>query len=246
MELLELVDVAGEITQAGFIGKTYAVFRDGKRQVQRTWQSMLSYMQTSFHGYMMNLRQRKSESIFAARYLADHGKAIHYGWELSDFKVDTSLGDGHNVTVWTSHSSGKSRKIRWYVSYQQKVLAANKEASKYLIGADGARSAVRGLSGVEMKGNDTEYKWIRIDGLMKTNIPEPDLMFGFIETKDYGTALWLRLDNDAHRVGFALNPRLREKYPDGITEKEAIEEAVQCLKPFELSIERLDWWTYYR
>jgi phenol 2-monooxygenase (NADPH) len=97
-----------------------------------------------------------------------------------------------------------------------------------------------------MKGNDTEYKWIRIDGLMKTNIPEPDLMFGFIGTKDYGTVLWLRLDSDAHRVGFALNPRLREKYPDGITEKEAVEEAVECLKLFELSIERLDWWIYYR
>lgn len=97
-----------------------------------------------------------------------------------------------------------------------------------------------------MEGNDTTYKWVRIDGLMKTNMPEPNLMFASLETKTHGNVLWLRLDNDAHRIGFALTPRLQEKYPSGPTLGQAIEEAKQCLSPFELDIERVDWWTCYR
>lgn len=97
-----------------------------------------------------------------------------------------------------------------------------------------------------MEGNDTVHKWVRIDGRMKTNIPDPNLMFASLETKTHGNVLWLRLDNDAYRIGFALTPRLQEKYPDGPTQEQAIEEAKECLKPFDLEIERLDWWTYYR
>lgn len=119
-------------------------------------------------------------------------------------------------------------------------------ASKYLVGADGGRSSVRDLAGVNMEGNDTIYKWIRIDGRMKTNMPDPDLVFAFLETPAHGNVLWLKLDNDAHRIGFALNPRLQEKYPEGPTEQQAVEEAIESFKPFELSVERLDWWTYYR
>jgi phenol 2-monooxygenase len=81
---------------------------------------------------------------------------------------------------------------------------------------------------------------------MKAGIPEPDLMFASMETKTHGNVLWLRLDNDAHRIGYALTPRLQEKYPDGPSQEEAIEEAKLALQPFSLEIERLDWWTFYR
>lgn len=105
---------------------------------------------------------------------------------------------------------------------------------------------VRELAGIPMVGNETEYKWVRIDGRMKTNIPDRDVMFATLETKTHGNVLWLRLDNDAHRVGLSLGPRLQEKYPAGPTKEQAIEEAKQAVAPFELEIERLDWWTYYR
>lgn len=113
MELLDLIDVADDMTQAAFIGKTYALYKDGKRQVRRTWQTMMSYMENSFHGYVMNLRQKMSESIFASRYSADYGKVVYYGWGLDDLQVDTSVGDGQNVTVWASNASGEKCQIRW-------------------------------------------------------------------------------------------------------------------------------------
>lgn len=89
------------------------------------------------------------------------------------------------------------------------------------------------------------YNWVRLDGLFKTNIPEPDVVFASIQSPTHGHLLWAKLEGDAHRIGFALGPQLQGKYPDGPTEEQAKQEAIEALKPFSLKIERLDWWTYY-
>lgn len=97
-----------------------------------------------------------------------------------------------------------------------------------------------------MEGNDTTYRWVRIDGRMKTNMPETNLVFGSLETKTHGNVLWVRLDRDAYRIGFALTPSLQAKYPNGLTQEDVVKEAVESLKPFALEIERVDWWTQYK
>jgi phenol 2-monooxygenase (NADPH) len=114
------------------------------------------------------------------------------------------------------------------------------------VGADGGNSTVRQLAGIEMEGNDTTYRWVRIDAKMKTNIPDPKVSFAMIESKTHGSILWVKLDRDAYRIGFALTPTLQAKYPEGITAEQAIAEAKEALHPFELEIERLDWWTQYK
>lgn len=97
-----------------------------------------------------------------------------------------------------------------------------------------------------MEGTDTTYKWVRVDGRIKTDMPDPSLSFAQLESETHGTVLWVKLDRDAHRIGFALSPRLQAKYPDGMTQDQAIHEAIESVKPFKLEIERLDWWTHYR
>ena len=118
--------------------------------------------------------------------------------------------------------------------------------SKYLIGADGGQSYVRERSGVVMEGDRTTYKWIRIDGNLQTDMPDANLGYAAIETPRHGNVLWVKLNKDAHRIGFALTPSLKAKYADGITQDQALQEAVEAMKPFSLKIKRLDWWTSYR
>lgn len=77
-------------------------------------------------------------------------------------------------------------------------------------------------------------------------MPGADLGFASIETPRHGNVLWVKLERDAHRIGFALTPDLLAKYPEGITEEEAVKEAVECMRPFKLDVERLDWWTHYK
>ncbi|KAJ6789981.1 hypothetical protein PWT90_02937 [Aphanocladium album] len=229
MELFEQVDVAKDITQEAFCGRTYAVYNDGKRVTRAAWQSMLPLMDNSFHNYITNIRQNSSQRIMAARLKNDHGNEVNYEWSIVRYAVDAAMSDGYNVTATVAHAQLGSQQIR----------------CKYLVGADGGRSAVRSMAGIDMEGNETTYKWIRIDGRFKTDIPEPDTVFSAIESTHHGSVLWAKLDCDAHRLGFALTPALQAKYPEGPTEEQARLEAVEAVKPFKLEIERQDWWTYY-
>lgn len=104
---------------------------------------------------------------------------------------------------------------------------------------------MRKLANIEMQGSDTTYKWIRIDGRVKTNMPEPNLSFASIYTETHGSVLWVKLDGDAVRIGFALNASLQAKYPDGPTQEQAVKEAADAIHPLTLEFERVDWWTYY-
>lgn len=117
--------------------------------------------------------------------------------------------------------------------------------SKYLIGADGGRSQVRRLANIPMEGDNTAFSWVRIDGRFKTNMPYADAGSASIETASHGNVLWVRLDHDTYRIGYALTPKLREKYGENITEEQAKFEAVEAMKPFSLEIERFDWMTVY-
>jgi len=44
--------------------------------------------------------------------------------------------------------------------------------SKYLVGCDGAHSAVRRSIGVEMKGEGTDVFWGVLDGVIDTDFPD--------------------------------------------------------------------------
>jgi phenol 2-monooxygenase len=120
------------------------------------------------------------------------------------------------------------------------------DASKYIVGADGGASTVRQLANISMEGSNTVYQWVRMDGKMKTSMPDADIGFAAVETAHHGNVLWVKLDKDAYRIGFAVTPPLLAKYPNGLTEEDALKEAQECMKPFTLAIERLDWWTQYK
>jgi phenol 2-monooxygenase (NADPH) len=113
LELLEQVGVAEEVVQAAFLGKSYAVYKDGRRQVRNAWQSMLAYMESSFHGYITNIRQKKSEDILISRYRQESGKEVHYGWKLQGHEVSIIPADEYNVTVVASHILHGQTQIRW-------------------------------------------------------------------------------------------------------------------------------------
>ncbi|KAM0550185.1 hypothetical protein ACHAPJ_009033 [Fusarium lateritium] len=229
LELLETVRVTDELLQAGFLARYSTNYKDGKRVTARGWNTVLSSLSSSFHDYLLNLRQSCSQAILAARYTEDFAEKVFYEWMITDYQIDTSIQDGYNVTVNISHLSEGDRTVR----------------CKYLIGADGGSSVVRRIADIPRLGDDTAHRWIRMDAKIKTDMPDPDGGLGSIETKEHGNVLWVKLDRDAHRIGFALRPNVQAAYPDGPTEEVVIAEAIETMKPFKLEVERLDWWTSY-
>lgn len=118
--------------------------------------------------------------------------------------------------------------------------------SKFIVGADGGHSLVRRLAQIPFEGDHTNFKWVRIDGQFKTNMPDADVGWASIESKSHGNVLWVQLDNGAKRIGFAMTPEMLAKYGEKLTEEQAKAEAVKSMEPFTLEFERVDWWTLYR
>ncbi|CAG9977247.1 unnamed protein product [Clonostachys byssicola] len=229
LELLEQLHVIRDIVQEGFVARTSLNYNNGQRINDRGWGVMFDHLKTSFHDYALNIRQRQSEDVFRARY-ESYGKSVWYGWKYVSYVVDKSLNDGYNITATLEHTSEGQVQVR----------------SKFLLGADGGSSLVRQLSDIPLDSESTTYEWIRIDGKLVTDMPGADLGFASIETPHHGNVLWVKLERDAHRIGFALTPALLARYPNGITQDEAVKEAVECMRPFKLDVERLDWWTHYK
>ncbi|KAH7030611.1 FAD binding domain-containing protein [Microdochium trichocladiopsis] len=230
LELLDQLGLTDDITQECFIARSDATFNNGVRSTERGWHEVFASMRGTYHDYCVNIRQRYSEEIFGAKYATLSSTPILYGWGLVGFELEKLEGDDDNITaILANSSSGQEARVR----------------CKYLVGADGGNSTVRRLAGITMEGDETTMKWIRLDGKFETDLPDANLGFAAIETKTHGNVLWVRLDKDAHRVGISLPAKLQEKYRAGITQEQAVAEAVQAMQPFKLDVQRVDWWTLY-
>lgn len=105
---------------------------------------------------------------------------------------------------------------------------------------------MRRIAEIPTQGDHTHYKWVRIDGVFKTNMPDADVGFASIESKSHGNVLWVQLDHGVKRIGFAMTEEMLAKYGDKLTEEQAVAEAVKSMEPFTLEVERVEWWTLYR
>jgi hypothetical protein len=113
LELLDTMDLAGEMLQEGFVARASANYKDGKRVAARGWHHIFSSIGESYHDYILNIRQNSSRKIFTARYKADFGKDIHHGWKIESFEHDSATGDGYNITAQVVHASKGTQRIRW-------------------------------------------------------------------------------------------------------------------------------------
>lgn len=178
--------------------------------------------------FALVLRQKYQEDIFRAA-LAEKGVVVEAPVELVGLDVDEGkpYGDGYRVTAKVKDESGKEGSIK----------------CRYLIGADGGRSTVRRLSDIPFDGSSSEDKWVRIDGVIETDLPKPRT-YCAIESPTHGNVLWAAMDHGATRIGFAFTKE-REKDYKVFNEEAAVKEAQAAVKPFSLHFKQVDWWTIY-
>jgi phenol 2-monooxygenase len=114
---------------------------------------------------------------------------------------------------------------------------------RYLVGADGGRSSVRRLMDIPFDGSSSEDQWVRVDGVIETDLPKPRT-YCAIESPTHGNVLWAALDHGATRIGYAFTPERRKAYAV-FDEEAAVKEAIASVKPFSLKFKQVDWWTVY-
>ncbi|CAK7221010.1 hypothetical protein SBRCBS47491_004381 [Sporothrix bragantina] len=229
-EQLDQLDVIDPMLQLGFACRSSVTYKEGERVVPgRVWTFMENIADTTYD-FALVLRQMYTESILRDK-VASVGATYLSSTQCIDFVVDeTKACNDYAVTsVFQNNKTQTTFNIK----------------SKYIIGADGGRSFVRRHADIPFDGDSTEDRWIRIDGLVETDMPL-NRSYGAIESKTHGNVLWAPLDHGATRIGFAYSDAIAAKYPDGVTQEVAVAEAMECVKPFKLTFKEVHWWTLYQ
>jgi len=119
--------------------------------------------------------------------------------------------------------------------------------ARYVVGCDGARSAVRQAIGLVLKGDSANHAWGVMDVLVVTDFP--DIRFkALIQSADEGTVLiipreggylvrlYVELDK--------LNPNERISSRN-ITIEQLIAAAQRIFRPYTLDVKEVAWWSVY-
>ena len=157
-----------------------------------------------------------------------------YGLKVVTLVVDPAAAE-YPVTVTLEHSApGREG--------QTATVRAN-----YVIGCDGARSAVRGAIGGALHGDAAHQAWGVIDVLAVTDFPDWR-MKSFVRSQDEGILMVLPREG-GHLVRLYVeldNLAKHERAADrGMSADHIIAKARRIFSPFSLDVKEVVWWSIY-
>lgn len=165
--------------------------------------------------------------------------APHYARRLLDLRIDPlpASGDqaGHPVTV---------RLERLDPAHEGEMETVK---ARYVVGCDGARSAVRKSLGRELKGDSANQAWGVMDVLAVTDFPDIRLK-ALIQSANEGSIVLIpREGGYLVRIYVELdklneNERVANK---NITVDHLIAAAQRILSPYTLEVKEVAWWSVY-
>lgn len=226
--MLDQLGLAEELAQQCFACRhTVNYDKDGKEFPGRGW-SFMEQMKDTKWDFALVLRQKYQEEIFKSA-LRKEGVELEAPWDLKGIEVIEGAGTGgYKVLAGIENVETRVKKV---------------VKCKYLIGADGGRSFVRRAMNVPFDGSSSEDKWVRVDGVIETDLPKPRT-YCAIESPTHGNVLWAALDHGATRIGYAFTAERQKAYKE-FNEEAAVKEAIASVKPFSLKFKQVDWWTIY-
>lgn len=226
-EMLDQLGLYDELAQTGLRmqgGFNYI----GREHVSRGFMSLEELADMSYFGLGLNIRLKYIEDVLRKR-LERLGVEVWAPWRLEGFRLDEAGTDDYKVDVTYLDADNQRVSIR----------------AKYIVGCDGAHSLVRKLAGISYVGERTVDHWVRMDGVVMSNIPQARIGFGNFESPTHGHVLWVALDHGATRIGYILNDELWAKYGRDMCVEDAVFEAKRACEPWEIEFERVDWHTVY-
>jgi phenol 2-monooxygenase len=226
--MLDQLGLAESLAQQCFACRdTVNYDKHGNEVPGRGWAFMENMKDTKWD-FALVLRQKYQEEIFR-KAMAKEGVQLDAPYTLTGIEILKHVKPGgHRVLATIEHSE----------TNVQSVVKC-----RYLVGADGGKSFVRRAMKIPFDGSSSEDKWVRIDGVIETNLPKPRT-YCAIESPTHGNVLWAALDHGATRIGFAFTAE-RQKAYQTFNGEAAVNEAIASVKPFNLVFKQVDWWTIY-
>lgn len=160
--------------------------------------------------------------------------APDYGWEIVGLTIDDTTDD-HPVTVTLKDSTG----IHWGAT---RTVRAN-----YVVGCDGAHSAVRKAIGGVLHGDAAHQAWGVMDILANTDFPDVRQKC-LISSANEGNVLILpREGGYVFRMYVELD-KLKEGEKAAskkFTQDDMIAAANRIIQPYSLDVKEVVWWSIY-
>jgi phenol 2-monooxygenase len=157
-----------------------------------------------------------------------------YGWEVQGLTIDPNTDD-HPVTVTLKDASG----LYWGAT---RTVRAN-----YVVGCDGAHSAVRKAIGGELKGDAAHQAWGVMDILANTDFPDVRQKC-LISSANEGNLLILPREGGYLFRVYVEMDKLRpdEKAAQRkLTQHDMIAAAQRIMQPYSLDVKEVVWWSIY-
>ncbi|ODS92962.1 MAG: phenol 2-monooxygenase [Comamonas sp. SCN 65-56] len=157
-----------------------------------------------------------------------------YGWEVVGVAIDETTDD-HPVTVTLKDASG----IHWWAT---KTVRAN-----YVVGCDGAHSAVRKAIGGTLHGDAAHQAWGVMDILANTDFPDVRQKC-LVSSASEGNVLILPREGG---YIFRMYVELDKLRPDEkaasrkLNQHDMIAAANRILRPYVLDVKEVVWWSIY-
>jgi phenol 2-monooxygenase len=157
-----------------------------------------------------------------------------YGWEIQGLTVDPT-SDDHPVTVTLKDASG----VHWWGT---RTVRCN-----YVVGCDGAHSAVRKAIGGVLHGDAAHQAWGVMDILANTDFPDVRQKC-LISSANEGNVLILPREGG---YIFRMYVELDKLRPDEraasrkLTQTDLIAAANRILHPYTIDVKEVVWWSIY-
>ncbi|MEU6192161.1 FAD-dependent monooxygenase [Streptomyces sp. NPDC047061] len=155
-----------------------------------------------------------------------------FGYEFLDLKV--VQGEEYPVRARVRHTAGENE------GQERTILA------KYVVGADGARSAVREALGMRLEGKQAMHAWAVMDALTVTDFPDIRMKCQ-VQTPHGGVQLIPREGGYLYRMYVDLGEVTSEER--GAVRKTTVEAAIakanQIMHPYTLDVRHVPWFSVY-
>jgi 2-polyprenyl-6-methoxyphenol hydroxylase-like FAD-dependent oxidoreductase len=180
--------------------------------------------QARVHDFYLELMQKSASRL-----------TPHYSRQLVKLVRDTDTSNSHPVTLQFEHLDDGKKGLLETIR------------ARYVVGCDGARSAVRQSIGISLKGDSANHAWGVMDVLVVTDFP--DIRFkALIQSADQGSILLIpREGGYLVRLYVELdklnpNERIASK---NITIDQLIAAAKRIFHPYNLDVKEVAWWSVY-
>ncbi len=160
----------------------------------------------------------------------------HYARRLADLTIDTAATAGsHPVTVKLERNDS---------AHEGQIETVQ---ARYVVGCDGARSAVRKSLGRELKGDSANQAWGVMDVLAVTDFPDIRLK-AVIQSAGEGNILLIpREGGYLVRIYVELDKLAKDERvaSKNITVDHLIAAAQRVLQPYSFEVKEVAWWSVY-